>query len=126
MSRLPWGKHAIINAHMCSRISISNYKSIYNFNKKLIEAIDMKPFGNPFIERFGEGHLAGYTLIQPIHTSSLVFHFSEQTGDLYGDVFSCKFFDEAVVNAVIQDCFNPTYIDTVVLDRQAGQLMRLR
>jgi hypothetical protein len=31
-----------------------------------------------------------------------------------------------VVNAVIQDCFNPTYIDTVVLDRQAGQLMRLR
>jgi len=124
--RLPWGKHAVINAHMCSRISINNYKSIFDFNKKLITAIDMKPYGKPFIEKFGEGHLQGFTLIQPIHTSSITGHFAEQSGDAYIDVFSCKWFDEAVVQSVIRECFNPAYIDTVIIDRQAGELMRLR
>lgn len=125
MSLTFWGKHAIINAHRCSRVSIASHKSILHFNNELIKAIDMKPFGLPFIERFGEGHLAGFTLIQPIHTSSLTFHFAEQTGDMYGDVFSCKWFDEAVVRSVIQECFNPIHQDIKVVERQAGVPMRL-
>jgi hypothetical protein len=87
----------------------------------------MKPYGKPFIEKFGdEPHLKGYTLIQPIHTSSITAHFAEQSGDAYIDIFSCKWFDEAIVHAVIDDCFRPSYVDTVVLERQAGELMRLR
>jgi len=118
-----WGKHAIINAHKCGLLYINNLRAISGFNDRLLDAIAMKPYGKPFIERFGEGHLKGYTLIQPIHTSSIVFHFAEESGDVYGDVFSCAWFDEAVVKAVIQDQFNPTYVDVKVLERQAGRLM---
>jgi S-adenosylmethionine/arginine decarboxylase-like enzyme len=118
-----WGKHQVINAHKCGILHINNYKSIYAFNQKLLQAIDMKPYGKPFIERFGEGHLKGYTLIQAIHTSSITFHFAEESGDVYGDVFSCKWFDEKVVEAVIQNQFNPVYIDSKVLHRQGGILM---
>ena len=115
-----WGKHAIINAHRCGLLHITSHRTLLAFNQRLLKAIDMKPYGEPFLEKFGEGHLAGYTLIQPIHTSSLVFHFADKTGDLYGDVFSCKWFDENVVKAVIQDQFNPITIDVKSIDRQAG------
>ena len=118
-----WGKHQIVNAHKCGLLYINTYKSIFAFNQKLLEAIDMKPYGKPFIERFGEGHLKGYTLIQPIHTSSITAHFAEESGDVYIDVFSCKWFDEKVVEAVILNQFNPVYIDSKVIHRQGGHLM---
>ena len=36
---------------------------------------------------------SGYTLVQLIETSSITAHFSENTGSIYLNVFSCKEFD---------------------------------
>jgi len=119
-----WGKHQIVNAHRCGIMYINNYRSIKHFNDSLVKAIDMKPYGEPFIKHFGEGHLSGYTLIQPIHTSCITAHFSETERGAYIDIFSCKDFSETVVRDLIQDLFNPEWIDSKVIDRQCGIQMQ--
>jgi len=119
-----WGKHLIVNAHRCGVCHVASANGILAFNSRLLQTLDMKPFGKPFLEKFGEEpHLAGYTLIQPIYTSSITAHFAEQSGDAYLDIFSCKWFDEKAVERLIQDCFNPLTIDSKVLMRDANERM---
>jgi len=91
--------------------------NITDFSKTLVKRIDMKPFGDPWVERFGEGNKAGYTLIQLIETSNITAHFCEETGDAYIDVFSCRDYDPDDAKGVIQDFFLPEEIDTRILIR---------
>jgi S-adenosylmethionine/arginine decarboxylase-like enzyme len=50
----------------------------------------MRRYGEPVIERFGEGNLYGYSIMQLIHTSSITMHFSEMDNRAFIDIFSCK------------------------------------
>jgi len=120
MSKIYWGVHQIINARGCSIPAISSRSTLLAFNARLIGDIGMVAYGDPFLQSFGEKHLKGYTLIQPIHTSSITCHFAEETGDAYLDIFSCKNFNPETVKLVIQDYFKPIQIDSKVIWRQAG------
>jgi S-adenosylmethionine/arginine decarboxylase-like enzyme len=80
----------------------------------------MKAYGQPFLERFGPNNkVLGYTLLQPIETSSITMHFVEETNDVYLDLFSCKVFENEVVKDCIRDYFKPEAIQSVYLTRQA-------
>lgn len=53
----------------------------------------MKRFGEPMIQKFGEGELLGYSALQFIETSSITIHFDEVKNRAFIEIFSCKFFD---------------------------------
>ena len=79
----------------------------------------MVAFGPPRIVRFGSAEAKGYTLVQLIETSCIMAHFSEDTGAVYFDCFSCRTFDPKVVKEVFQKYFCPKSMKTRFLERQA-------
>jgi len=115
-----WGLHLVANAHKCNPRLISDPRNIELFAQTLVKRIDMVAYGKPLIQYFGHQDKAGYTLVQLIETSNITAHFSDDTGDAYLDIFSCKPFDEAVACAVINDYFKPELLDSKVIYRQAG------
>jgi len=85
----------------------------------LVKEIDMVPHGDPQIVHFGDGDLAGWTVIQLITTSNIMAHFNDVDGSAYIDVFSCKPFDSNVVLDHFNKIFEPESIRTTFLTRQA-------
>lgn len=71
-----------------------------------MQKIDMKRFGEPKIQRFGDGPLEGYSAFQFIETSSITIHFDEIENRAFIDVFSCKDFDENIVEEFSKKFFN--------------------
>ncbi len=94
-SPVTFGWELVLDLYGCDRDIISDEKAIRNFAGKLCKVIDMKPFGEPLTPYFGENkeHTKGYSLLQFIETSSIVGHFSESTGAVYLNIFSCKEYD---------------------------------
>ena len=63
----------------------------------LCKLIRMKRFGKCQIVHFGEGRVAGYSMLQLIETSLISGHFANETNRAYLDIFSCKGYDPALV-----------------------------
>jgi hypothetical protein len=57
----------------------------------------MKRYGNCQIVHFGEGKVAGYSMVQLIETSLISGHFANESNAAYLDIFSCKSYDPAIV-----------------------------
>jgi S-adenosylmethionine decarboxylase len=79
----------------------------------------MVPYGEPQIVNFGSGNKAGYTMVQLIETSNICAHFVNENDTMYLDVFSCKPFDEKVVEALVIKYFGAKTIRRAFLKRQA-------
>jgi len=118
-----WGKHLILNARKCNSLRISNPRTIELFAENMVNRINMKAFGRPIVQWFGEDNKAGFTLVQLIETSNITGHFCDDSGDAYLDIFSCRYFDEFVARAVVQEWFEPEWTDMKVVDRDAKVLM---
>jgi S-adenosylmethionine/arginine decarboxylase-like enzyme len=80
------------------------------FARDLVNAIDMKAYGDPQIVHFGSEDKAGYTLVQLIETSNITAHFSEDTGSAFVNVFSCRWFNKQVVKEVVSNYFEPEVV----------------
>jgi len=114
-----WGYHLTVDAGNCNPTAIRSKKTIETFVKKLVSAIDMVAFGKPRIVMFGTGNKKGYTLVQLIETSNIMAHFTEETNDIYFDIFSCKSFSPKVALGVIDEYFNPARKHVRFMKRQA-------
>ena len=90
-----FGWELVLDLYGCDQEKISDEKTIKKFARELCRVIDMKPYGEPQTPYFGENqeHTKGYSLLQFIETSSIVGHFSEGTGAVYLNIFSCKEYD---------------------------------
>ncbi|MDP1709784.1 MAG: S-adenosylmethionine decarboxylase, partial [Candidatus Komeilibacteria bacterium] len=89
-----WGLLASINLYGCNKEKITTPAVFRDFLNALTKEIDMKAYGEPLIEKFAEGHLEGYSVLQFIETSSITIHFDDKIGDrAFIDIFSCKYFD---------------------------------
>lgn len=119
MEQRYWGYHSIIDAAGCDHAAITSYDNIYNFAKQLVKDIDMVAYGEPQIVNFGSGNKAGYTLVQLIETSNICAHFVNESDTMYLDVFSCKPFNEKVVQELVAKYFGATSIRRSFLTRQA-------
>jgi len=115
----PWGIHSAFNIYKACPKSIRCATNIYNFNKELVQKIDMKAFGEPQIVHFGSGNKAGYTLTQLIETSNICAHFTEEDNNIYADIFSCKEFDPEKAKEIINKYFSPEHIHYTTIIRQA-------
>ena len=82
-----------IDLEGCDNSLLTNPEKLKEFSKRICKEIDMVPFGEPMIHRFGEGSLEGYSMIQFIMTSSITVHLDEVDNRAFIDIFSCKRFD---------------------------------
>jgi S-adenosylmethionine decarboxylase len=117
-----WGKHLVLDCAGCPRDLISDKENIRRFVDELILAIDMVPVGEPKIEYLAGHvpHLAGYSMVQLIETSSITGHFCDDSREVYLDVFSCKDFDPEMAVTVVCDFFEPEAWGATVLVRDAS------
>lgn len=92
-----WGICTSVDLHDCIPERIRDAKQIEAYVVQLCELIEMKRFGACQIVNFGEGRVAGYSMVQLIETSLISGHFANDTNSAYLDIFSCKGYDPAVV-----------------------------
>lgn len=85
-----WGLSTMITVHGCEPRYLTDEQFIRNFMSDLVDYIDMEPYGETVVARFGEGDLLGYSAMQLIKTSSITMHFSETDNRAFIDIFSCK------------------------------------
>jgi len=111
-----YGKHLIVTGRDCNE-ALLDTKRIAAFMKHLVNEIDMVAFGEPIVERFGQGVEIGVSAVQLIETSAIVMHTNDQARDMYLDVFSCKSFSEHIVFSCVQKAFNPSTLNYQVLMR---------
>ncbi len=115
-----WGYHLMLDISGCND-EIKRRESIYNFNKELIQRIDMTAHGEPVIEYLLPGDpKQGYSLMQLITTSNICAHFIEPDSSAYIDIFSCKPFDIRIAQAVVQQYFEPKKMRVNYITRNAG------
>lgn len=114
-----WGYHLMLDCSGCNHSDITSYQVIYDFTKQLVADIDMVAYGEPQIVNFGSGNKAGYTLVQLIETSNICAHFVNENDTMYLDVFSCKPYDEAVVEELVVRYFGATRVRKNFVTRQA-------
>lgn len=117
-----WGFHAMFDCSNCNRDAIGSHENIYNFIKQLVVDIDMVAYGEPTIVHFAThcADKAGYSFFQMIETSNISGHLVDSNGDAYIDVFSCKPFDNAVVEELIRKYFSPEKVRLNYVTRSAG------
>jgi len=114
-----WGYHLTIDCAGCNA-NISNHDALAAFARDMVDALDMKAYGEPQLVRFGDDpKVTGYTLIQLIETSNISGHFCDYSGEAYIDVFSCKAFEAEAALAVVQRHFAPADYVTSYQERQA-------
>ena len=115
----PWGQHLVLDFNGCPKKLLADKENILNWNKELVQAIDMVAYGEPIIEHFATHSYdaAGYTLLQMIETSNIAAHFAENIGQVYIDVFSCKAFDVEVALGICKKYFKPNQANMHNMDR---------
>lgn len=91
-----FGKELLLTLIDCDPTVLRSKQKITRFAKDMCKVIGMKPYGKPFVARFGLGKdfTAGYSMVQLIETSAITGHFSDLWNRIYLDIFSCKEYDE--------------------------------
>ena len=92
-----WGICTSVDLHDCIPDRIRDAKQIEAYVVQLCELIEMKRYGACQVVNFGEGRVAGYSMVQLIETSLISGHFANDTNSAYLDIFSCKGYDPAIV-----------------------------
>ena len=93
-----WGQELQMDLVGCDPEMIRDADLIREFVVQLCDLIDMKRFGDCQVVHFGEEEkIAGLSFTQLIQTSLISGHLANLTNNAYINVFSCKEFDENVV-----------------------------
>jgi S-adenosylmethionine/arginine decarboxylase-like enzyme len=100
-----WGLCTAVDLQDCRPDLIRNADHIRRYATELCELIDMQRFGECQVVDFGTGRVAGYSMVQLISTSLISGHFANETNNAYLDIFSCKSYDPAVVEAFSKEFF---------------------
>ncbi|MDO9117036.1 MAG: S-adenosylmethionine decarboxylase [Nitrospira sp.] len=100
-----WGLCTAVDLQDCNPDLIRDADHIKRYVVELCELIGMKRFGECQVVNFGEGRVAGYSMVQLISTSLIGGHFANDTNNAYLDIFSCKGYDPAVVESFSKEFF---------------------
>jgi S-adenosylmethionine/arginine decarboxylase-like enzyme len=100
-----WGLCTAVDLQDCNPEFIRNPEHIRRYVVELCDLIGMKRFGECQVVKFGEDRVAGYSMVQLISTSLISGHFADDSNNAYLDIFSCKGYDPAVVEAFSKEFF---------------------
>ncbi len=95
-----FGYELRLNLADCDRAIISSGAELLSWAQRVVDAIDMNPYGEPWIEHFGpknDPSKIGFTLFFPIETSNLLVHACDDSRTAFINVYSCKKFNPQVV-----------------------------
>lgn len=110
-----WGQELQIDLYDCDPKIIRDAVMIETFVIQLCKLIGMKRFGECQVVHFGEEEkVAGFSMTQLIETSLISAHFANLTNAAYLNVFSCKEFDENVVEDFAVKFFGAKDVHSVV------------
>lgn len=112
-----YGKHMMLTCEGCND-NLLSVDTMKEFLKELADKIDMIRYGEPIAARFGDGCQVGISAVQLITTSALTVHTNDQARDMYLDVFSCKWFEEETVMAVVNKYYAPKQITHQIVIRK--------
>lgn len=112
-----WGLSISIDLQDCRPDIIRDRNQIEAYVIALCELIGMKRYGDCQIVHFGEGRVAGYSMIQLIETSLISGHFANDTNRAYLDIFSCKGYDPVTVEEFSRAFFGAQSSSSSVLLR---------
>lgn len=112
-----WGLSISIDLQDCRPDIIRDRNQIEAYVIALCELIGMKRYGDCQIVHFGEGRVAGYSMIQLIETSLISGHFANDTNRAYLDIFSCKGYDPVTVEEFSRAFFGARSSSSSVLLR---------
>lgn len=110
-----WGIASSYDVYNCDPAKIRCAETIKHFVVELCDLIEMKRFGETVVVHFGEDEkVEGFSMTQLIETSLISAHFANLTNTVYLDVFSCKPYDPAVVEAFVKSFFEGERCNTNV------------
>ena len=120
----PYGYELLIDLHQCDPSTFSR-RHIDNFFSELCELIDMEKcivhfwddVGVPPEEQQTLPHTKGTSAVCFILTSSIVVHTLDLMEAVYINIFSCKWFDEAVAQKFAADWFRGETRKSTFLER---------
>lgn len=121
MTTSTWGYHLLLDCTAGQLHSVRDKELIRSFVKELVVAIDMTPFGEPWVERFATHDMdkTGVSFCQMIETSNITGHFIDKDGNFYLDIFSCKEFNNDTVIGLVVKYFNPEKVRMHFISRDA-------
>ena len=116
-----WGYHLILDCGQCDVAKMKDKDNVTDWITKLVPAIDMKPIGPPRVEYTAAEFpsKAGFTVVQVIITSDITAHFVDNLAQIYIDVFSCKPYDQSIVEESVRTHFGAKKMRKYYLTRQA-------
>ena len=100
-----WGLSTSVDLQDCRPETIRDRDHIEAYVIALCKLIGMKRYGDCQVVHFGDGRVAGYSMIQLIETSLISGYFSNDTNRAYLDIFSCKGYDPVVVEEFSREFF---------------------
>lgn len=100
-----WGLCTAIDLQDCQPDLIRDADYIKRYVVELCNLIGMKRYGDCQVVDFGEGRVAGYSMVQLISTSLISGHFANETNSAYLDIFSCKGYDPSLVESFSKQFF---------------------
>ncbi len=100
-----WGLSTAVDLQDCRPETIRDRDHIEAYVIALCKLIGMKRYGDCQVVHFGDGRVAGYSMIQLIETSLISGHFANDTNRAYLDIFSCKGYDPVVVEEFSREFF---------------------
>jgi S-adenosylmethionine/arginine decarboxylase-like enzyme len=112
-----WGYTQSIDLYDCPKDLLTNQKFIREFLLRLCKEIEMKPYGEPLVYRFGEDSLEGVSGFLFIMTSSITIHCDEVKNRAFIDIFSCKTIDYKKALSFITKEFKTTNYRQTTLTR---------
>lgn len=113
-----WGLAVSIDLAQCNAKTIRDPVKLKDFIIKICDYIDMKRYGEPLIERFGESErVSGYSIVQLIQTSCISGHFIEETNGACIDIFSCKSYPPGETAKFCKNFFEAKNARVTVLNR---------
>lgn len=105
-----WGIASSVDIYWCNPECIRDAELIKRYVRELCELIEMKRFWDTEVVHFWEDEkVAWFSMIQLIETSLISGHFANNTNVAYIDIFSCKYYDPAVVSEFTLDFFKWEY-----------------
>ena len=109
-----WGLSTCVDLYNCNH-KIKFADEIEKYVIELCDLIDMRRFGECKVVHFGDDpKVEGFSMTQLIETSLISGHFANKTMSAYLDIFSCKWYDQRVVEAFSKEFFGAESVQVKV------------
>ncbi len=108
-----------LDLSFCDPVFINSPEDLTIWAALLAEHIGMTLHGDPWVENFGEGELAGWTVYQPITTSNITVHAVTADNSAFVNVFSCRPFDAQAAIEFTVKMFGAQAQNSAVRERRA-------